>query len=390
MRRFIARSVLCAIPFLFLFAGLATAQSGMLEGRVIGEDGKPLVGGLIILERLDMKGHYTVKTNKRGEWRYIGLPFAKFKVSLEVNKREVDSLTGVQTTLEDPIPIVFDLAEKLQKQKALEAAAANGGTLSAEQARTMSPEQRAELERTLKARYQQLSKQKDLNDAFNRGMEAMKARQYDVAIEAFTKATTLDAKQPVVWAQLGDAYSAQAAQKAGAEQESLIGKAIENYQKAMELKPDEPGYVNNYALALVKVKKIPEAQAALEKAAAMDAPNAGKYYYNLGAVMSNTGQMDAAAGAFKKAIELTPNYAPAQYQYGLMLVGKAQIGADGKIQPLPGTREAFEAYLKLEPNGPYAEQARGLLASFDQSIQTEFSNPDAKKSQKKAPPAKKN
>ena len=167
-----------------------------------------------------------------------------------------------------------------------------------------------------------------------------------------------------------------------------MGKAIDSFQKAMELKPEEAAYVNNYALALVKAKKIPEAQAALEKAAALDAPNAGKYYYNLGAVMMNTGQTDAAGEAFKKAIALTPNYAPAQYQYGLVLVGKAQIGADGKIQPPPGTREAFEAYLKLEPNGPMAEQAKGILASFDQSIQTEYSNPDAKK--KKSSSAKKN
>jgi tetratricopeptide (TPR) repeat protein len=123
----------------------------------------------------------------------------------------------------------------------------------------------------------------------------------------------------------------------------------------------------------------PEAQAALEKAAALDPPNAGKYYYNLGAVMMNTGQLDAAGEAFKKAISLTPNYAAAQFQYGLYLLGKAQIAPDGKIQPPEGTREALQEYLKLEPNGPNAEQAKGILASLESAIETQYVNPDAKK-----------
>jgi tetratricopeptide (TPR) repeat protein len=147
----------------------------------------------------------------------------------------------------------------------------------------------------------------------------------------------------------------------------------------MELKPDDAAYHNNYALVLVRAKKLPEAQAALEKAAQLDPPNAGKYYYNLGAVMMNTGQMDAAGEAFKKAISLTPNYAAAWFQYGLYLVGKAQIAPDGKIQPPEGTREALQEYLKLEPAGSNAEQAKQILGSLDAAIETQYVNPDAKK-----------
>ncbi len=122
-----------------------------------------------------------------------------------------------------------------------------------------------------------------------------------------------------------------------------------------------------------------KAVAELEKAAQLQPAEAGKFYYNLGAVMMNTGQLDAAGEAFKKAISLSPNYAPAQFQYGLYLLGKASIGADGKIQPPAGTVEVFQTYLTLEPNGPNAEQAKGILASLDQAIQTNYSNPDARK-----------
>jgi Tfp pilus assembly protein PilF len=243
----------------------------------------------------------------------------------------------------------------------------------------MSSEQREAVEKAMKERASALQKNKALSDSFNTGMEAMKANQYQAAVDAFTKATELDPKQSAVWGQLAEACTGLAGQKQGAEQEAALNRSVEAFQKAIELKPDDAAFRNNYALALVRTKKLTEAQAELEKAAQLDPANAGKYYYNVGAVMMNTNQMDAAGEAFKKAISLSPNYGPAQFQYGLYLLGKASIGADGKIQPPAGTAEAFKTYLQLEPSGANAEQAKGILASFDQAIETKYVNPDSKK-----------
>ncbi len=74
MGRFIARSVSFAVPFLFLFTGLAVAQTTSLEGKVIGQDGKPLEGALVKIERKDIKANYKVKTKRKGEWFHAGLP----------------------------------------------------------------------------------------------------------------------------------------------------------------------------------------------------------------------------------------------------------------------------------------------------------------------------
>jgi len=54
-------------------------------------------------------------------------------------------------------------------------------------------------------------------------------------------------------------------------------------------------------------------------------------------VLVNTGQTDQAGDAFKKAIDANPNYAPAQYQYGVYLVSKAKTTPDGKVVPPDGT-----------------------------------------------------
>ena len=155
------------------------------------------------------------------------------------------------------------------------------------------------------------------------------------------------------------------------------------------MKPDDATLYNNYALVLGYQKQIPEAQAALEKAAQLDPPGAGRYYYNLGAVLVNTGQNDPAGVAFKKAIDADPNYADAQYQYGIFLTSQAKTDASGKVTAVPGTIEAFEKYLELKPDGPFADQAKGMIQMLGGTVQTTFKNPTAPKSKAPAPAKKK-
>ncbi len=372
---------------ILLFAAASFGQTSSMEGDVKGPDGAALKGALVKIERKDIKGNYKVKTDKKGHYFHAGLPLGTYKVILEVDGKDVDSVDGVRTRLGDPTPVNFDMKAIKQRQEALQAAAATGN-LSKEQARDMSPEQRAAVEKAMKDREQALAKNKELNDAFNQGMEALKTKQFDVAVASFTKATEMDPKQHVVWAQLAEAYMQQGGTKTGADQEAAYTKGLEAYAKALELKPEDAAYHNNYALALAKAKKFDEAQSELTKAAQLDPPQAGRYYYNLGAVLVNTGQLEPAGAAFKKAIEADPNYAPAQYQYGVYLISKAQTTADGKVTPVEGTREAFETYLRLDPTGPYADAAKGMIASMETSLDTAYKNPAAPAAKKAAPKKK--
>ena len=367
---------LSAAGFL-LFAVSAFAQTSALEGIVKGPDGAPIKDAVVKIDRKDIKGAYNVKTDKKGHYGHYGLPLGTYKITVEVGGQVKDTVDNVKTRLGDPVAINFDLHEQKAKQEAL-AKAAETGTLTKEQARDMTPEQKAAFEKANKARAAELSKNKELNDAFNAGKTALEAKQYDAAVESLKKASDMDPKQNVVWAQLAEAYMGQSTTKTGADAEAIRQQALEAYKKAIEIKPDEAAYYNNYALALAKDKKIPEAQEALTKAAQIDAPGAGRYYYNLGAVLVNTNQLEPAGAAFKKAIELDPNYADAQYQYGVYLISKAQVSAEGKVTPVPGTQEAFEKYLQLKPDGPFADSAKGILATMDTKIATKYVNPDAK------------
>ena len=372
---------LSAAGLLFM-ASAAFAQVSSIEGDVKGEDGAPLKGALVKIERKDIKGNYKVKSDKKGHYIYNGLPLGTYKISVIIDGQTRDSVDNVRTTLGDSTVINFDLKANKQKQQSL-AQAAETGTLTKEQTREMSAEQKAQLEKAAKEREQSLAKNKALNDAFNQGMQALAAKQYDAAIESFTKAGAMDPKQNVVWAQLAESYTQAALLKAGPDRDALMAKGLEAYTKALEIKPDDAAYHNNYALALAKAKKFPESQAELAKAAQLDPPNAGRYFFNLGAVLVNIGQNDAACEAFKKAIDTDANYADAQYQYGMCLLGKAQITPDGKVTPAPGTKEALEKYLQLKPTGPFADSAKGALASLDASISTKYENPAAAPAKKK-------
>jgi tetratricopeptide (TPR) repeat protein len=368
--RFALRTLL--IPFALLFSAAAFAQTTTLVGDVKGTDGKLLQNAQIQIVRTDIKANYKTKTDKKGHYVYAGLPIGKYNVSVEVDGKTADQVSGVQTRTGDPIEVSFDLAKSA-------AAASAAAPPENEPNRAMSAKDKAEFEKQKKAQEEALAKNKALNDAFNAGKDAVTAKNWDVAIDNFEKASTMDANQHVVWSNLADAYLNRSENRTGADKQSDLDKGIAAYSKAIAIKPDDPAYHNNYALGLAKAKKFDEAQAELTKAAQLDASNAGKYYYNLGAVYVNTGQAEPAGAAFKKAMDIDPNYADSYYQYGLYLIGKATTSPDGKILPPDGTGDMFQKYLAMKPDGQFADAAKAMLASMGSSVETNFEKPGGKK-----------
>jgi tetratricopeptide (TPR) repeat protein len=374
---------------LLMLTATASAQVTTVEGVVKDEKGAPIQGAIIHLERTDIKGNYTTKSDKKGHYGHYGLPIGMYNITLEVNGKVVDRVDKVKTSLNGIPPINFDLKPPQQT--------AQGGAPQAppkEVLQKMSKEDRDKYEKANKEKEAQIAKNKALNDAYNAGKDALNAKQYDAAVDNLKKASEIDPSQNVIWSQLAEAYMGLASTKPPAEQDAPRQLGLDAYKKAIELKPEDAALQNNYGLALVKAKKITEAQEALNKAAEIDPANAVRYYYNLGAVLVNANQPDAAAEAFKKAIssydaikaagtpapDIVRNYADANYQYGITLLSKANTDAKtGKVTPVPGTVEAFNAYLQYAPDGPFAESAKGMIATIGGTVSTTYQNPDAKK-----------
>jgi tetratricopeptide (TPR) repeat protein len=362
------KKTLALVSFCFFFvlgSHPAMAQFGQMRGSVINEDGTPFVGAEILIDREDIRGHYELKTDKNGRFFHAGLPLGRYSVSVIMSNGQPFSIGNVQTNTSDPAIVEIDLQ---QERMRTEAAAAGVQVGEGE----LSPEQIAAIEKASAERAELIKQRQELTGRFDEAMTAMAAKDYDTAIPAFEAAAEVDPTQHVIFAQLGEAFSGKAtAAGNSAEKKEWYEKAAASYEKSLTLKPEDPSYHNNFALALANGGKIAEAQAELEKAAELDPVNGGRYYFNLGAVLINTGNIDAAIDAFRKATEADQNFADAFYQLGVTLTGQATVdNATGKVIPSPGTLEALQKYIDLAPDGPNAAAAKSLIDTMGGAVTT--------------------
>lgn len=375
---------------LSLLAGTAWAQTTTLQGDVKGADGQGLKGAVIDLTRTDIKGHYSVKSDKKGHWLYTGLPAGTYDIQCIVDGQMVDKVTNVKSGYGDNPPVNFDL-QKIAEAKAAQAKAAQTGQVTQEQARGMTKEQKEQYEAALKKNQEAIKKNKALNDAYNAAKDSLtkaqgdtdkaaKVTDFQAAVDNFNKAAQIDDKQEAIWAGLGDAEYGLGQAQTGDDRTKAFDGALDAYKRVLAINPNEAAIYNQMGNIYGAEKKIPEATDALNKAAQLDPTMAAKAYYNMGANLVNAGNGDQAVEFFQKAIAADPNYADAHYQLGICLMGKAQVdNKTGKITPPAGTGDEFQKYLQLKPDGPYAQSSKDMLASLGEAVQTNYTAPGAKK-----------
>jgi tetratricopeptide (TPR) repeat protein len=355
-------------PFVFTtFAALvsvapAFSQAAFMQGTVKDQDGKTVEGAVVTFDRPDNKSHAEVKTDKKGH--YINsMQAGTYVITVSVDGQVRDKINNFQVAIGSNPPVDFNL--KAPGAAGVAAAPAKGGS-------------KEDQDKAAKEREAQLAKNKELNDTFGAGKTALENKQWDEAITQLTKASELGPTQTAVWAALADAYLGSAKAARGDAATPIFEKSFDAFKKLIELKPGDAGTYNNYALALAAGKKLDDAKVNLAKAVELDPPGAGKYHYNMGALLMNGSQTDAAIDEFKKSIDADPNYAEAYFYYGSTLVGKATLDqSTGKMIAPPGTIEALQKYLSLKPDGPNAASAKDLIAALGSSVAVNYKDPNA-------------
>jgi tetratricopeptide (TPR) repeat protein len=344
--------------FLIIPSSPAFSQfMGMIEGTIIGPNGSPLVGALIIIERKEIKQHLEVKTDKKGHFIHAGLASGLYRVSVNWEGKEIYYFDNTRVTAGETAKLDLNLKEQVEKAKA--------------QPRAPTPEEKEAETKIEEAK----SKHETMKARFDKGREYMQAKQYEQAVEEFKAAAEMDPRQYVIFASMAEAYKGL----------RKFDDAIQSYTKALTAlaeKPDqqvEASYHMNLALIYALAGKMENASAETKQAAELNPATGSKAYYNLGATLVNSGKTEEAISAFQKAIEIDPNNADAHYQLGISLMGKAQITPEGKTIPAPGTVEAFQKYLDLQPNGPYAATAKNMIEMLGAKIETKFSAEKDKK-----------
>lgn len=343
-----------------------------MRGTCKDLDGKPIAGAEVEWQSIDTGRKSVLKTDKKGDYFSLGFTPGKYNVKLSKDGKEIYTLHGVVIVSGDqPSPIDIDM----KKEQALNAAAQGK---SAEQLK-------AEEEQRQKA-LKENNTVGQLNARISDANAAMTAGDFDKAIQTLTEANTIDPTRDLIWARLGDAYRQSASKQTDLdEKKKRFQSSVDDYQKAIDLRkgsetaakdPDNnkklAGYYNNMGEADAKMGKLDDAMAAYNQAATLNPEGAGTYYFNEGAVLTNAGKVDEAVAAFDKVIAADPNKALAYYYKGINLIGKETLGKDNKPIEPPGTAEAFQKYLELEPNGSQAATAKAMLDHIGAPIETTF------------------
>lgn len=377
--------ILFLIPLL-LSAPQAMAQTGQLSGEVFDLQGQPYPNVTVTITKKDTGTVYTVKTDKDGKFIQLGMQLGTYAVNFKADKIGYD-LPQVSVELGETAPLVVNFKEisakpgidpEAERKRAEAESKFTGMKAHFEAGRTALTATDALRDQIRAASGQQLA---DLLAQRNSGLTT--------AINEFQQAqqgaNEKDKNLPVILDNLGAAYTGAGEvdrmmlRSASADQrETLKAKVISDYgqaasalQKAIDLQPNASRYME-LGTNLAYAGKFSDATTACDKAAELEPTNVAASegcYKNIGIVLTNTNNLKEAVAPLQKATQLNPKDAQAWFLLGSALVNtidyKQEGGKEVAVIP-PGTAEAFQKCLELEPTGPHAADAKSSLDALQQ------------------------
>jgi tetratricopeptide (TPR) repeat protein len=345
----------------FFAAPRAAAQNGSISGTVVDVAGKPWIEigmqavsdqGAKQETKTDSSGKYSIRNLRPGIYSvFVVLPAPNppYEIKCQVKGGED---TKVDVNFKDIIAKQGAAAQEQMKKQEEEKQKFEGMKAHFTAGNTL-----LEQERQAKADLQKAAP--DQRDAAKQKLTNLSDQTVKEYQEAQKAAGEKDTNQHLIWAKLGEAYDI-----AGRNDE-----AANAYQQAINAKPDMPGYYNNLGNVLAREGKIDEAKVAYTKSAELDPANAATAWRNFGISLYNAGRLKEAVEPLKKATEVDPKSAQAWYLLGASLVGAMEtkkVGDKLEFIVQPGTVEAYQKAVELDPNGPYGAQAKQGLEALAQ------------------------
>jgi Flp pilus assembly protein TadD len=357
-----ALAALLTLALISFFAPRATAQfDGKIQGTVLDFDGKPFAGLPI-----DLKGEQgttqQTKTDATGRFLFVNLRPGKYTVSFHPLQLQQPFEVQASAQAAGPTDVNLNFKYILEKQNPEAAAAFKRG--QEDQQKTVGMKEHfnnglafLDQERALKGELAKVPA--DQRDQAKQKIMDLGDKAIAELQEANKVAPEKDPNHHLFWARMGEAYD-------------LAGRnddAINAYQQAVTLKPDNASYYNNLGNVLARAGKIDDARTAYTKSAELDPPNAGFAWRNFGISLYQSNRMQEGVEPLKKATEIDPKNAQSWYLLGACLVASAdykQVGDKVEVTLKPGTVEAYQKALELDPNGTWGKQAKEGLEQVNQ------------------------
>jgi tetratricopeptide (TPR) repeat protein len=349
-----ALAILIVAALVSVLAPSAAAQAdGVIRGQILDIAGKPWVD--IGIQAVSDQGvKQETKTDKDGNYMFRNLRAGVYVVSVILPPPNPPYPANCRVTSGAEARVDLNFKDIASKQGA-----------EYQEAQKKNEESKTKFE-GLKQHFaagntildQERAVKADLQKATPDQRDPLKQKLTELSDQAATEfkaaqqaAGEKDPNLHLVYAKLGEAYDI-----AGRNDE-----AAQAYQQAINAKPDVPGYYNNLGNVLARSGKIDEAKAAYSKSAELDPANAATAWRNFGISLYNANRLGDAVEPLQKSAELDPKNAQTWYLLGASLVYKMTVKKVGdKEVPefAPGTIEAYQKAIDLDPNGPWGQQAK--------------------------------
>ncbi len=337
-----------------IVAPRAGAQSdGVIRGQILDIEGKPWAAlGLQAVS--DQGAKLDAKTDKDGKFLFRNLRYGVWivYVQLPAPNKPYEAQCRVSGTVETEVNLNFkDIAAKqgAEYQEAAKKAEESKSKFEGLKAHFTAGNALLEQEKAAKAELQKaapdqrVAAMQKLADLSDQAVKEFQAAQQSAGEK--------DSNLHLIWAKLGEAYDTA----------NRNDEATQAYQQAIAAKPDVPGYYNNLGNVLARAGKIEEAKTAYTKSAELDPPNAATAWRNFGISLYNANRLGDAVAPLQKSAELDPKNAQTWYLLGASLVYKMTVKKVGDKQVpefAPGTIEAYQKAIELDPNGQWGQQAK--------------------------------
>ncbi|MGH9599238.1 MAG: hypothetical protein ACRD27_05205 [Terracidiphilus sp.] len=195
--------------------------------------------------------------------------------------------------------------------------------------------------------------------------------KYTDIVTLMTRDTALKPDQSLLWTQLA---RGQLGLKQYDQAETTYQKALALEQADKKPSPEILGTIESgLGECYARSSKVPEANAAFDAAVKDDPTRASTYLRNEAVIFFQENNTTAQVAAADEAIKADPTMAILYYIKGQGLVQNATI--DPKTHRIvlpPDCTAAYQKYLELAPNGPFAAEVSGILQQAGEKISSSY------------------
>jgi tetratricopeptide (TPR) repeat protein len=394
MKRILSLSLgLLAIALVPALAQTPAANTGKIHGHVTNPSGAPQVGGTISLSTdggaNSKGGSYPVSDS--GDYAGDAPPGSYtlvYRTPGMSSDKMTDSISGVKIAAGQDVTQDDDMSrqafiDKLpsdQKKAVEDLRKANSAAISVNKVINglnadlkIVNQDLHDIDGARATAVQTLGATASPEDVNAKVAEIQNAKFTDIAT-MMLKDTAAKPDESVLWVQLG---RAQVGLKKYDDGTTSYKKALDLVTASNKARPEVVASINaGLGEIYARTGKVPEAQAAYDAAAKANPAAAAIDYKNEAVIFYEEKNAAAQIAAANEAIAVDPTQPILYYLKGQGLIQSATF--DDKTQRIvlpPDCTQAYQTYLQLSPNGPYAAEVKGILQQAGEKVESSFKAP---------------